>query len=95
MNARAAIQRRWAERSRGPRSSAAGSFAPGKAKPPATCSSAGDVIAELKLPDDLRPGGVPMTYMIQGKQYIVVAASATMKAAGVERAGELLAYTLP
>jgi hypothetical protein len=55
----------------------------------------GEVVWELKLADDLRPAGVPMTYAIQGKQYLVVAASATMKAAGMERAGELLAYTLP
>jgi quinoprotein glucose dehydrogenase len=55
----------------------------------------GEVIWELKLPDDLRPSGVPMTYMIQGKQYLLVAASATMRAAGVDRAGELLVFALP
>jgi quinoprotein glucose dehydrogenase len=54
----------------------------------------GEVISELKLPDDLRPSGIPMTYMIQGRQYILVAASATKKAAGVDRAGELLVFAL-
>ena len=54
----------------------------------------GEVIWELKLPDDLRPSGIPMTYMIQGRQYLLVAASATKKAAGVDRAGELLVFAL-
>jgi hypothetical protein len=35
-----------------------------------------------------------MTYMIQGKQYLLMAASATKRAAGVERAGELLVFAL-
>jgi hypothetical protein len=33
--------------------------------------------------------------MAQGRQYIIVAASATMRAAGIDRAGELLAFALP
>jgi glucose dehydrogenase len=55
----------------------------------------GEVIWELKLPDDLRPSGIPMTYMVRGKQYLLVAASATMRAAGVDRPGELLVFALP
>jgi quinoprotein glucose dehydrogenase len=55
----------------------------------------GEVIWELKLPDDLRPSGIPMTYMIEGRQYLLVAASATKRAAGVERPGELLVFALP
>jgi quinoprotein glucose dehydrogenase len=55
----------------------------------------GEAVWELKLPDDLRPSGIPMTYMVQGKQYLLVAASATTRAAGVERAGELLVFALP
>ncbi len=33
----------------------------------------GKVIAEVKLP--ARPSGTPITYMVDGKQYIVIAAS--------------------
>jgi len=55
----------------------------------------GEVIWELKLPDDLRPSGVPMTYMVRGKQYLLVAASATARATGVDRPGELLIFALP
>jgi hypothetical protein len=55
----------------------------------------GEVIFELRLPDGLRPSGAPMTYLTQGSQYIVLAASATTKAAGIDRAGELLAFTVP
>jgi hypothetical protein len=36
-----------------------------------------------------------MTYMVRGKQYLLVAASATKRAAGVERPGEFLIFALP
>jgi quinoprotein glucose dehydrogenase len=55
----------------------------------------GEVVYELRLPDGLRPSGVPMTYMVRGRQFIALAASATTRAAGIDRAGELLAFALP
>ena len=48
----------------------------------------GEVIAELELP--AKQSGVPMTYMLGGKQYIVVAVSAQENLPG-----ELVALTLP
>jgi quinoprotein glucose dehydrogenase len=55
----------------------------------------GALIHQLKLPDDLRPTGIPMTYLVAGKQYIVVAAGLAPPAARETRAGELIALTLP
>lgn len=54
----------------------------------------GDLITEIAMPDGLRPSGIPMTYQANGKQYIVVAGSATRRAAGVELPGELVAFSL-
>jgi quinoprotein glucose dehydrogenase len=55
----------------------------------------GEVIFEYRLPDDLRPTSAPMTYMVDGKQYIVVAAGLAPPATKESRAGELIALTLP
>ena len=55
----------------------------------------GEVILEYLLPDGLRPTGVPMTYMVGGKQYIVVASGAAPPATTESVPGELLALTLP
>jgi quinoprotein glucose dehydrogenase len=49
----------------------------------------GDVVWETQLPGGLTQTGNPMTYMIDGKQYVVIPAGAK----GV--AGELIAYSLP
>ena len=48
----------------------------------------GDILAEVDL-GGVRQSGIPMTYAIDGKQYIVVAAGAP------NHAGELVALTLP
>jgi quinoprotein glucose dehydrogenase len=47
----------------------------------------GEVISELKLPSN--QSGIPMTYMLNGKQYIVVAVSTTAQPS------ELVALALP
>ncbi len=47
----------------------------------------GEILAEIEL--GLRQSGVPMTYAIEGRQFIVVAAGAP------NRAGELIALALP
>jgi quinoprotein glucose dehydrogenase len=47
----------------------------------------GEVVSEFKLPGNQT--GIPMTYMLNGKQYIVVAVGARGQAA------ELIALTLP
>jgi quinoprotein glucose dehydrogenase len=54
----------------------------------------GDVIYQLHLPDDLRPTGVPMTYMVNGNQYIVFAAGIQPPATRETKAGELIAFSL-
>ena len=55
----------------------------------------GDVIFEYDLPDGLRPTGVPITYMLNGKQYIALFASASPPATTYRLPGELVALTLP
>ena len=47
----------------------------------------GDILSEFELPKN--QSGVPMTYMVDGKQYIVMAMGARGQAA------ELVALTLP
>ena len=47
----------------------------------------GDVLSEFTLP--ARQTGVPMTYMLNGRQYIVLGVS------GAIMPGELIAYALP
>jgi glucose dehydrogenase len=47
----------------------------------------GEIIAEIELPAN--QSGIPMTYAINGKQYIIVAVGAT------NHPGELVALTLP
>ncbi len=47
----------------------------------------GEIVAEIPLP--ARPTGVPMTYLADGAQYVVVAV------AGPGHPGELVALRLP
>src|SRR5260370_865550 len=55
----------------------------------------GELIYEIPLPDGLRPTGAPMTYLVGGKQYILVAAGAAPPGTKERRPGELVALTLP
>ncbi|HYP08715.1 MAG TPA: pyrroloquinoline quinone-dependent dehydrogenase, partial [Bryobacteraceae bacterium] len=48
-----------------------------------------DIAAEINMPG--KQTGSPMTYMYNGKQYIVVAVTTN----GANAGGELIAYTLP
>ena len=55
----------------------------------------GEVVFEYELPDGLRPTAVPMTYLIDGKQFIVIAAGASPPATTESVPAELVALTLP
>ena len=55
----------------------------------------GSVIFEYELPDGLRPTAVPMTYLVDDRQFIVVAAGASPPGARLSVPAELLALTLP
>ena len=55
----------------------------------------GAVIFEYELPDGLRPTAVPMTYLVDDRQFIVVAAGASPPGARMSVPAELLALALP
>ena len=66
---------------------ASGTYVKDEARLRAFDKDTGEVVWEEKLP--LLPYGVPMTYMHQGRQFIVVAAG------GQDAPAALLAYALP
>jgi quinoprotein glucose dehydrogenase len=72
------------------------SIPPGQGAPSllALDKKTGEVVYQLRLPDGLRPTGIPMTYMVNGNQYIVVAAGIQPPAARETRAGELICFSL-
>ena len=55
----------------------------------------GELVFEVELPGGLRPTAVPMTYAVEGKQYIVVAAGAAPPATSGRVPAALVALTLP
>ena len=73
------------------------SLPPGQGSPNllAIDKATGEVVFEYALPDGLRPTAVPMTYLIDGQQFIVIAAGASPPATTESLPAELVALTLP